>query len=95
MGVGANRIADRPQYPGIADDYRRTFATLKAMRADVYLTAHAEQFDLAGQEAPRSAGAPNPFVDPTELPRRVGRAGASRRSCRRSRPAGPAVMTAP
>ena len=77
MGVGANRIADRPQYPGIADDYRRTFATLKAMRADVYLTAHAEQFDLLAKKARIAPGALNPFVDPTELQRRVASAQAT------------------
>ena len=77
MGVGANRIADRPQYRGVADDYRRTFATLKGLHADVYLTAHAEQFDLAAKKARIAPGAPNPFVDPTELSRRVAAAQAA------------------
>ena len=77
MSVAANRIADRPQYPGIADDYRRTFATLKTMHADVFIAPHPEQFDLAAKKARITPGAPNPFVDPTELSKRVAAAQAA------------------
>lgn len=77
MSVAANRIADRPQYPGIADDYRRTFATLKAMKADVFLAPHPEQYDRDAKLARVAPGAPNPFVDPGELPRRVAAAEAA------------------
>lgn len=77
MSVAANRIADRPQYPGIADDYRKTFATLAAMKADVFLAPHPEQFDLAAKTARIASGASNPFVDPAELPRRVAAAQAA------------------
>jgi metallo-beta-lactamase class B len=65
--VAANRLAPRPQYPGIVDDYRRTFARLKAMDVDVFFAAHSELFDLDGKRKRLRAGAPNPFVDPTAL----------------------------
>lgn len=69
--VAANRLVGRPQYPGIVADYRRTFARLKAMRADIFLAPHAEQYDLAAKRARAGAGGRNPFVDPSELPRAV------------------------
>jgi metallo-beta-lactamase class B len=71
MTVAANRLLDRPTHPGIVDDYRRTFAKLKSMKADIFLAPHAEQFGLAEKKAKIAPGAPNPFVDPTELQRRV------------------------
>lgn len=66
--VAANRLVSRPTYPGIVDDYRRTFVRLAGLHADVFLAPHAEQFDLAGK---RARGLPAALVDPAELPRRV------------------------
>jgi metallo-beta-lactamase class B len=44
------RLVDRPQqpasYPGIAADYQRTFAVLKALPCDVFLGAHGAYFDM-------------------------------------------------
>ncbi len=65
--VAANRLAPRPQYPGIVTDYPRTFARLKALNADVMLAPHAEQFDLRAKRAKLAAGQANPFIVPGEL----------------------------
>lgn len=67
--VAANRLAPRPQYPGIVADYRRTFARLKTMDADVFLPPHAELFDLAERRTRLAAGGTNPFIDATALRR--------------------------
>jgi metallo-beta-lactamase class B len=44
------RLVDRPEqpasYPGIADDYRRTFATLKRLPCDIFLGAHGGYFGM-------------------------------------------------
>ena len=64
--VAANRLAPNPQYPGIVDDYRRTFARLKTIKADVLLAPHAEQFDLVAKRA-KLDGPVNPFVREGEL----------------------------
>ena len=64
--VAANRLAPNPQYPGIVDDYRRTFARLKTIKADVLLDPHAEQFDLVAKRA-KLDGPVNPFVREGEL----------------------------
>lgn len=72
--VALNRLVDRkrgPQYPGIVADYQATFARLKAMKADIFLAPHNEQFGLDAKRAKLKAGGPNPFIDPTELARRV------------------------
>ncbi|HYE47582.1 MAG TPA: subclass B3 metallo-beta-lactamase [Caulobacter sp.] len=67
--VAANRLAPNPQYPGIVDDYRRTFVKLGKMEADVFLAPHPEQMGLWSKKAAMGPGKPNPFVDPTELPK--------------------------
>jgi len=44
------RLVDFPgkpaSYPGIAGDFQRTFATLKALPCDVFLGAHGSYFDM-------------------------------------------------
>lgn len=68
--VAANRLAPDPQYPGIVEDYRATFAKMDALEFDVFLAPHAEQFDLWEKHA-RIGSGPNPFVDPGEKARRM------------------------
>jgi metallo-beta-lactamase class B len=59
------RLIDRPTYPGIADDYARTFAALAALPCDVFLASHASFFGGLDKARRLRAGAnPNPFVDP-------------------------------
>ncbi len=44
------RLVDKPQqpasYPGIADDYRKTFAVLKKLPCDIFLGAHGAYFNM-------------------------------------------------
>jgi metallo-beta-lactamase class B len=63
------RLVDRPEqpasYPGIAADYRRTFATLKALQCDVFLGAHGAYFGMLAKLDRIKAGArENVWVDP-------------------------------
>jgi metallo-beta-lactamase class B len=52
-------------YPGIAADYRRTFATLKALPCDVFLGAHGAYFGMLSKLDRIKAGAKeNVWVDP-------------------------------
>jgi metallo-beta-lactamase class B len=62
------RLVDRPEqpasYPGIAADYRRTFATLKALQCDVFLGAHGAYFGMLAKLDRIKAGAKeNVWVD--------------------------------
>jgi metallo-beta-lactamase class B len=43
------RFLKNPSYPGIADDYARTFRVLGALRPDIFLSYHGEFFDLEGK----------------------------------------------
>jgi metallo-beta-lactamase class B len=58
------RLVHHPSYPGIREDYERTFATLGTLRPDVFLGAHTGFFDMAGKRARLESGeTPNPFID--------------------------------
>jgi metallo-beta-lactamase class B len=77
--VAGNPLVNNKAYPKIADDYRASFAKLKAIDADIFLAPHAEQFGLAKKVATMTAseknkvlGAPNPFIDKGEFHRVVG-----------------------
>lgn len=64
------RLVDRPDqpasYPGIAADYRRTFATLKGLQCDIFLGAHGAYFAMLGKLDRIKAGAnDNVWIDPS------------------------------
>src|ERR1700744_1380113 len=65
--VALNRLVGNPTYPGIADDYRATFAQAKAMKVDVLLGPHPEVYGMQEKRAQMKDGAPNPFVKPGEI----------------------------
>lgn len=60
------RFVGVASYPGIAEDFERTFATLKALPCDLFLAPHGNFFDLERKRtlAMRGMGLRNPFVDP-------------------------------
>jgi metallo-beta-lactamase class B len=55
-------LVDNAKYPQIAEDYRRSFATMAALPCDIVLAGHPEAIGLAGKAA-KGADA---FVDPAE-----------------------------
>jgi metallo-beta-lactamase class B len=57
-------VSGMANYPGIADDYARTFKAQKDMAIDVFLASHASQFKLHEKYQPGDAFNPNRFVDP-------------------------------
>ena len=59
-------LADNPDYPAIADDYRATFAKARALPVDVFLGSHGFWYDMERKlerAMSRSEGEPNPFID--------------------------------
>jgi metallo-beta-lactamase class B len=66
-GAGFNpgyRLVEKPSYPGIADDYRRTHHLLETLKPDIWLAQHNEYYDLDGKrERARTEGV-NAWVDP-------------------------------
>lgn len=61
--VAANRLVGPPQYPGIVEDYRKTFALTKDWKPDIFLSNHPEFFGMAEKQEKLAAGDPLAFVD--------------------------------
>nr|AIA12036.1 BJP_beta_lactamase [uncultured bacterium] len=58
-------FVNNAKYPQIAEDYTRTYATFKSIKADVFLASHGQFFDLLGKaEKVRAGTKTNPFIDP-------------------------------
>ncbi|MDE0002239.1 MAG: subclass B3 metallo-beta-lactamase [Rhodospirillaceae bacterium] len=58
------RLVVDPTYPGVAEDFARTFASQKAMDVDVWVAAHGGQYGLLDKYQPGQAYSPDTFVDP-------------------------------
>lgn len=63
------QLVGNEKYPEIIDDYRRSFARLRQMKPDVFLSNHASFFGLAKKLEKVREGKPNPFIDREEFPR--------------------------
>lgn len=66
-------LMKNPKYPGIADDYARTFRIQKELPCDVFLASHASQYGLQRKYRLRAAYRPDAFVDPEGYRREVER----------------------
>lgn len=58
------RLVENPSYPGIADDYRKTFATLASLTPDIWLTPHTQPFDWDAKRARVATQGVDAWVDP-------------------------------
>ena len=58
------RVSGMPKYPGIGQDYARTFRAQKDMKIDIWLASHASQFKMHDKYKPGDAFNPDRFVDP-------------------------------
>lgn len=72
--VAGNKLIGNRGYPGIVPDFRRSFARLATVRADVVLPAHPELADVLGRAKRRDAGDKDAFIAPKLLPQLVGKA---------------------
>lgn len=65
------RLIKNPSYPGIADDYRQTFQLLESLHPDIFLSYHAEFFDLEGKRARSATEGVQAWVDPDGYRKKV------------------------
>ena len=63
INAGKKLVVD-PTYPGVADDFARTYREQKAMEVDVWVAAHGSQYGLLEKYTPGQAYSPDTFVDP-------------------------------
>lgn len=57
------KLVDNKVYPGMAQDFERTFKVLKSLSCDYFLGAHGSYFDMETKYARMKAGASNVFID--------------------------------
>jgi metallo-beta-lactamase class B len=57
-------LVGNKKYPGIAQDYEKTFQVLNSLPTDVFLGAHGDYYGLEAKYAKLKPDAPNPFIDP-------------------------------
>jgi metallo-beta-lactamase class B len=58
------KLVDNKLYPGIAQDFARTFEVLKSLSCDYFLGAHGSYFGLEAKYARLKAGDANALIDP-------------------------------
>jgi metallo-beta-lactamase class B len=58
------RFVDRPSYPGILEDYRRTFTLLESLHPDIFLAYHGDDFGFAAKRDRAATEGVRAFVDP-------------------------------
>jgi metallo-beta-lactamase class B len=66
-GTGINpgyRFVNKPSYPGMPDDYRRTFEVLASLKPDIWLAPHVEAFDFWGKRELVPTKGIQAWVDP-------------------------------
>ena len=73
------KLLGEKNYPGIADDYARTFEKQKALECDVFLSSHAGQYGLHRKYTPGATYDPARFVDPAGYRQAVAAAEAAYR----------------
>ena len=71
LTVAGRRLVGPGASPDAAAEFAASFARLRAIPADVFLTFHGEQFGLEEKDRRRRAGNPLAFVDPAEARRRI------------------------
>jgi metallo-beta-lactamase class B len=74
--AGQDLVGDHG-YPEAVDDFRSSFAKLRALKADIFLANHGSFFDLEGKRAALEAGDPGAFVRAADLPAYVDRSEAA------------------
>ncbi len=65
------RLVRNPSYPGIADDYRRSFRLLESLSPDIFLGAHVGFFDMDEKRTRATAAGVQAWVDPEGFKRYV------------------------
>ena len=64
VSLNAAVLVNNRDYPQIADDYLRSFQTLRSLHADVFLGSHTGFYQMTQKYAKLSQGGPNPYIDP-------------------------------
>jgi metallo-beta-lactamase class B len=64
LSLNAAVLVNNKAYPQIADDFRRSFAKMRTLKADVFVGSHNGFFQMTQKHAKLAAGGANPYIDP-------------------------------
>jgi metallo-beta-lactamase class B len=64
IGSPGYKLVGNTVYPGITEDYEKTFRVLKSLPVDYFLGAHGSYFDLETKYPKFKAGDASAFIDP-------------------------------
>ncbi|HEY2845462.1 MAG TPA: subclass B3 metallo-beta-lactamase [Bryobacteraceae bacterium] len=64
VSLNAAVLVNNAGYPQIADDFARSFKTLRSLHADVFLGSHTGFYQMTRKYAKLAQGGPNPYIDP-------------------------------
>jgi len=64
VSLNAAVLVNNRDYPQIADDFVRSFQTLRSLHADVFLGSHTGFYQMTQKYAKLAQGGPNPYIDP-------------------------------
>ena len=67
------RLVQNPSYPGIAEDYRRSFRLLESLKPDIFLGAHVGVFDMDAKRPRAASEGAKAWVDPEGYLRYLGK----------------------
>jgi metallo-beta-lactamase class B len=62
--IVSGKLLGNPKYPNMAADFAKTLEVQKGLPCDVFLGAHASQFDMHRKYGPGAPYNPSTFVDP-------------------------------
>lgn len=71
LTVADGRLINNKTYPGMVTDFRKTFARLKKVQADILLTGHPVMANLEEKYQAQKNGKKDAFVDTDALPKLV------------------------
>ena len=71
LTTAGNKLINNKRYPGIADDFRNSFARLKEIKADILLVGHPSMANLEEKYQAQLQGKKDAFVDPDGLQKLV------------------------
>ena len=71
LTVSPYKLTNNDHYPNIVQDAQDSLMRLRNLHVDVLLAPHDFYFNLQSKAARQKEGAPNPFIDPSELGRHL------------------------
>ena len=67
------KLHNNKEWPAVYQSYKNTFARLKKIDAEIFLTAHSDLFEMENKRKVMAQGGDNPFLDSSALKTYIGK----------------------